>query len=179
MTQPIRVAWEEINLPKLGEMVILTTEKGVCGICLGRGGETAVRDFRKECGTPLQVARGGTRYTSVLSSLREYAMGWRTTFEVPLDFLFGTSFQRAVWDALREIPYGSCVSYQWVAEQIGKTGAARAVGNAIGKNPIPIIVPCHRVIRRDGSLGGFSAGVSFKKTLLEIEGCEIKREMRP
>ncbi len=162
-------------MPKLGVIVAFTTEKGVCAINFGEKVEDVIRDLQVKYGRSLKAVRGITTHGSVLASLREYVMGWRTTFDIPLHFLYGTLFQKSVWEILRKIPYGTCVSYQWVARKAGKPTAARAVGNAVGKNPIPIIVPCHRVIRRDGSLGGFSAGVSFKKTLLEIEGCEIKR----
>ncbi len=77
-----------------------------------------------------------------------------------------------VWRVLREIPYGNTVSYRWVAEQIGRPLAFRAVGMACGRNPVPIIIPCHRVIGSNGNLRGFSAGVNIKRRLLEIEGIE-------
>jgi len=84
-----------------------------------------------------------------------------------------TPFQRAVWDALRAIPYGETRSYGELARAIGKPGAARAVGAACGANPWPIIVPCHRVIAADGALGGYSAGLKWKRVLLELEGTRL------
>ena len=81
----------------------------------------------------------------------------------------GTEFERKVWETLKEIPYGETRTYKWLAEKIGKPHAFRAVGNALGKNPIPIIFPCHRVIETDGSLGGYSGGTDIKRRLLEIE----------
>ena len=74
-----------------------------------------------------------------------------------------------VWYALNEIPYGETKTYKWIAEKIGKPAAVRAVGQALSKNPIPIVVPCHRVIESDGSIGGYSSGVNVKKRLLEME----------
>ena len=82
----------------------------------------------------------------------------------------GTEFQRKVWEALRRIPYGQTRTYKWLAGQVGMPNAARAVGNACGANPLPIIQPCHRVVASDGSLGGFSGGVSLKRNLLCLEG---------
>jgi len=100
-------------------------------------------------------------------------MSWGNSLLSPSpSILWGTPFERDVWRALQTIPYGQCVSYQWVAIQIGRPMATRAVGNAVGNNPIPIIIPCHRVIRKDGSLGGFSSGLSIKRALLKIEGCD-------
>jgi methylated-DNA-[protein]-cysteine S-methyltransferase len=83
----------------------------------------------------------------------------------------GTLFQKQVWSELEKIPYGKTMSYQGIAHAIGKPNAARAVGLACGKNPIPIIIPCHRVIGKNGSLTGYSSGIDLKKRLLYIEGC--------
>lgn len=100
--------------------------------------------------------------------LREYFNGERKVFTVPLNPA-GTKFQKQVWNALLEIPYGQTASYQDIAVLINNQKAVRAVGNANGKNPIPIIIPCHRVIQKDGSLGGYTGGVDIKKTLLDLE----------
>jgi len=101
-------------------------------------------------------------------ALQRYFAGKRVVFRLPLAGGCGTPFQRAVWRALREIPYGEVRTYGEVARTIGKPGAARAVGNACGANPWPIIVPCHRVVASDG-LGGYSAGPRWKRLLLTIE----------
>lgn len=100
--------------------------------------------------------------------LDEYFSGRRKSFTVPLH-PSGTQFQQTVWAALRTIPYGETVSYQELARQIGKPSAARAVGGANGKNPLPILIPCHRVIAADGSLGGYSLGLELKRRLLGLE----------
>ncbi|HWV56852.1 MAG TPA: methylated-DNA--[protein]-cysteine S-methyltransferase, partial [Longimicrobiales bacterium] len=100
--------------------------------------------------------------------LREYFNGERTTFDLDLS-LEGTPFQQKVWAALREIPYGETISYGDLAARLGRPGAARAVGNANGRNPVAIIVPCHRVIAAGGGLGGYSAGLERKRFLLDLE----------
>ena len=104
--------------------------------------------------------------------LREYFSGRRRRFTVKLD-LDGTEFQREAWGAMRRIPFGSTISYGDQARSIGKPKAFRAVGSANGKNPIPIIVPCHRVLASDGSLGGYSLGLPMKRRLLALEGVSV------
>lgn len=101
--------------------------------------------------------------------LKEYFSGRRKSFTVNL-CPSGTPFQMAVWAALQTIPYGQTVSYKDIAAQIGKPAAVRAVGGANGKNPIPILIPCHRVVAADGSLGGYALGPEIKRTLLALEG---------
>ena len=111
-------------------------------------------------------------FAEVIRQLQAYFRGELREFDVPLA-LQGTEFQRRVWNALREIPYGETISYLQLAERIGNPRAVRAVGLANGSNPIPIIVPCHRVIGSDGSLTGFGGGISTKKKLLELESKQL------
>jgi|HubBroStandDraft_4_1064222.scaffolds.fasta_scaffold152649_2 methylated-DNA-[protein]-cysteine S-methyltransferase len=106
---------------------------------------------------------------AVHTQLREYFAGTRKTFDLSLDPR-GTPFERRVWSRLREIPYGATTSYGAIAKEFGLTNAARAVGRANGANPIPIIIPCHRVIGADGTLTGFGGGLPLKHALLELEG---------
>lgn len=101
--------------------------------------------------------------------LEQYFAGRRLAFDVPLD-LRGTDFQVAAWKAMTKIPYGTTISYGEQARAIGRPTAFRAVGSANGRNPIPIIVPCHRVLASDGTLGGYSLGLSMKRRLLSLEG---------
>jgi methylated-DNA-[protein]-cysteine S-methyltransferase len=107
-------------------------------------------------------------FAAVVDQLRAYFDGELTEFDIELE-LEGTPFQREVWGALREIPYGETWSYGELAERIGKPGAARAVGLANGRNPIAIIVPCHRVIGANGSLTGYGGGLPRKQHLLQLE----------
>lgn len=107
-------------------------------------------------------------FPDAVAQLRAYFAGERTEFDLPLR-LEGTPFQQTVWAALREIPYGETWSYGRLADHIGRPGAARAVGLANGRNPIGIIVPCHRVIGADGSLTGYGGGLPRKQALLQLE----------
>lgn len=105
----------------------------------------------------------------VVRQLQEYFAGERTEFEVAVD-AGGTLFQRSVWEKLREIPYGQTWTYGRLAQALGRPSAGRAVGLANGRNPVSIIVPCHRVIGADGSLTGYGGGLKNKEILLELEG---------
>lgn len=100
--------------------------------------------------------------------LREYFEGRRREFTVPIG-LQGTEFQRKAWAALRNIPFGTTISYRDQARELGQEAAVRATGSANGRNPIAIIVPCHRVVRSDGTLGGYAGGLDIKAGLLELE----------
>jgi len=100
--------------------------------------------------------------------LREYFAGERSDFDLPLAPK-GTEFQRSVWRQLQEIPYGTTISYGELARRVGNPKASRAVGSANGKNPLPIVIPCHRVIAGDGTLGGFGGGLPTKQSLLALE----------
>jgi len=108
-------------------------------------------------------------FKDLMRRFQLYFTGRRVDFPDKLDLDEATVFQRQVWEATRCIPYGQTKSYAWVAQQTGKPGAARAVGQSLGKNPLPIIIPCHRVLKSDGTLGGFSGGLEMKKHLLTLE----------
>jgi len=107
-----------------------------------------------------------------------YFNGNPLNFRTGVIFLSGTDFQKRVWEEVRKIPYGRLMSYSDIALKIGNPGAERAVGGAVGANPIPIIIPCHRVIRKDGGLGGFGAGIELKKKLLRLEGIIISDNIK-
>jgi methylated-DNA-[protein]-cysteine S-methyltransferase len=108
-------------------------------------------------------------FADLMKRLRTYFAGQWVTFPDELDLAPATAFQRKVWQLTRLIPYGETRSYSWVAEQLGKDGAGRAVGQALARNPLPIIIPCHRVVASDGKLGGYSGGVAMKRWLLHLE----------
>jgi methylated-DNA-[protein]-cysteine S-methyltransferase len=112
-------------------------------------------------------------FVEVVDQLRSYFACERKTFSLPL-VLEGTDFQKKVWTALMEIPYGETVSYKALAGRVGSPRAVRAVGAANGANPIPIIIPCHRVVGNDGSLTGFGGGLPLKRKLLELESSQLK-----
>jgi len=101
--------------------------------------------------------------------LRTYFKGQHVTFDWPLDWGQGTPFQRKVWQSLQKVPYGETRSYSWLAQQVGRPRAIRAVGNANGKNPFSLVVPCHRIIHKSGGLGGYTGGLHIKRHLLNLE----------
>lgn len=109
----------------------------------------------------------------VQSQIEEYFAGARTEFEVPLKFS-GTEFQEGVWKQIAAIPQGEILTYSEIAHHIDKPKAARAVGNACGNNPIPLIIPCHRVLAANGKLGGYSSGLETKRALLDFEGISYR-----
>jgi methylated-DNA-[protein]-cysteine S-methyltransferase len=115
------------------------------------------------------IFRSGEATAVAKKELTEYFEGGRTEFSCETSFVEGSAFERQVWNTLREVPYGETRTYKWLAVRIGRPQAFRAVGNALGKNPIPIIFPCHRIIESDGSIGGYSSGIDIKRRLIEIE----------
>lgn len=123
-------------------------------------------------GRAAKAAAAGDKAAKQLArELAAYFNGRAKRFLTPLDTDSGTPFQREVWGELQRIPFGKTVSYGELARRVGSPRAARAVGQAVGANPIPILIPCHRVIAANGALGGFSAGLEIKRWLLHHEGC--------
>ena len=151
----------------IGWVGMLTSAKGLLGITLPQ------RSAQEACpllGDSINRATCSPHlFRDLMERLKAYCSGHRTTFPDKLDLSPATHFQREVWEITKRIPYGETRSYAWVAEQIRKPRAARAVGQALGKNPLPIIVPCHRVIASDGKLGGFGGGLKMKRHLLSRE----------
>jgi len=151
-------------------LYIAATPNGICRIAFNTEAsiERFLSDLKEKYGTDPVENRA---YFSVLLDLLDrYFAGEKVTFDLPLDLTDGSDFQRQVWNRLQEIPYGQTISYQQLANDIGKPGAVRAVGAANGANPIPILIPCHRVIASNGKLGGYSGGIEIKDALLRLEG---------
>ncbi len=144
----------------VGKLRLVASEKGLVAI--------DVRIHSKLDVTP-QNASAQAILIKTKKQLEQYFAGKRTSFDVALD-LVGTEFQMQAWRAMCRIPFGKTISYGQQARNIKRPKAFRAVGSANGKNPIPIIVPCHRVVASDGSLGGYSLGLKMKKQLLALEG---------
>jgi methylated-DNA-[protein]-cysteine S-methyltransferase len=144
----------------VGKLRLVASEKGLVAI--------DVRSNTAQVETS-QNASAQAILKKTKQQLDQYFAGKRTSFDVALD-LVGTEFQVKAWRALCRIPFGKTISYGQQAANIKKPKAFRAVGSANGKNPIPIIVPCHRVVASDGSLGGYSLGLKMKKQLLALEG---------
>lgn len=129
--------------------------------------ENALRriDFKK----PDELLRRDKAPSSLKKELREYFEKGIDEFTQKIVITEGTEFEKKVWLSLKEIPYGETRTYKWLAEKVGKPTAFRAVGQALSRNPLPIVLPCHRIIESDGSIGGYSAGVDIKRRLLDIE----------
>ncbi len=122
--------------------------------------------FRKPSATPFKK---GSAPEGFIKELKLYFSGKLTNFGQKVRFLTGTDFEKKVWSSLKNIPFGETRSYKWVAERVGSPKAVRAVGRALSKNPVPVVIPCHRVIESDGSIGGFASGVQRKRRLLDME----------
>ena len=122
--------------------------------------------------SPIRQVKSNSILESLVKELDEYFAGKTKDFSVPLDPEVGTSFERRVWQELTRIPHGQTRSYKEIANAVGNPKGARAVGSANKKNPIPILAPCHRVIKSDGSLGGYNSGLERKRALLELEGIQ-------
>jgi len=151
---------------QLGPVFIAENRIGLIRVVWGQKGRTDLEAYARRWfpGEPIMAST-----LEAGAQIEEYLDGQRRMFDLTLD-MRGTPFQLEVWQALRNIPYGQTRSYGQVAREIGRPGAARAVGAACGANPIPLVVPCHRVIGSQGGLGGFATGLADKKWLLELEG---------
>ncbi|GAW90870.1 methylated-DNA--[protein]-cysteine S-methyltransferase [Calderihabitans maritimus] len=161
---------------RLGWIGVTASSRGIVALMLPQ------KKLETECPSKKSVERAALRafpfMDRLLNDLIDYSDGKKVDFYYPIDWSGYTPFQRAVLEKVRQIPYGQVRSYRWVASQLGKPGAAQAVGQVLKRNRIPIILPCHRVIQRDGHLGGFSAGTALKQKLLELERARADRFMK-
>jgi len=157
-----RLSYVSLATP-IGDLRLVASPNGLRRIDLPPAGEP--ESTWVEESTPILA--------EVVRQLTEYFAGDRRTFDLPLE-PEGTDFQLSVWKVLRAIPFGQTISYGEQARRLGDANKARAVGSANGRNPLPIVVPCHRVVGADGSLTGFSGGVDAKRWLLEHEGSLVR-----
>ncbi|MCR6110104.1 methylated-DNA--[protein]-cysteine S-methyltransferase [Bacillus sp. A301a_S52] len=170
MTLRPLIAVSEITTP-IGPVSLATSEKGICFVEFGPLQTThpifitklkryhIMAEVREEKGPLIEAEK----------QISDYFTGIRKGFDLPLD-LFGTAFQKLVWHEVQKIPYGSTASYKQIAINIGAPKAVRAIGGANNKNPIPIIIPCHRVIGSNGAMVGYGGGLDKKEALLKHEG---------
>jgi methylated-DNA-[protein]-cysteine S-methyltransferase len=165
-TAPL-LRWDVIDSP-LGALFIAASERGLCHVDFGVG----QADFLSGLDPLARTEQNTPALARYAEQLQAYFAGERTGFDVELDLSQLTPFQLSVLQAARRIPAGSVWTYGQVARSIGKPKASRAVGQALGRNPVPIVIPCHRVVASDGSLGGYSGGggLDSKRWLLHLEG---------
>lgn len=176
-----RVWYTRIASP-IGDLILAATGEGLREIDFARhdSEEAVVARLRKHGADPQRLERiedADPEVRQILQraagQLDEYFGGRRARFDVPLDWGAMAPFQRAVLEATAAVPFGRLDTYAGIARTIGKPGATRAVGNALGRNPIPVIVPCHRIVRSDATLGGYTGGLDIKQRLLSLEGVTL------
>jgi AraC family transcriptional regulator of adaptative response/methylated-DNA-[protein]-cysteine methyltransferase len=152
---------------KLGRLLVAMTEEGICCVDIDDD-DAALEAYLLKEYPAAEIQRGDPVMGEWVEQFLAFLNGWQPHFDLPLD-LRATTFQLRVWQTLLEIPYGETRSYREIAEAIGQPNAFRAVANACAANPVPLVVPCHRVIRSDGDIGGYGLGVERKRVLLEQE----------
>jgi methylated-DNA-[protein]-cysteine S-methyltransferase len=159
--------WTTYESP-LGKLAVTGSDRGVSGLYFP-GGATELSE----------TSHRVEPFVEAVSQLDEYFAGTRKEFDLQLDLSAGTSFQRRVWQQLQAIPHGQTISYGELARRIGRVDRIRAVSAAIGRNPVPIIVPCHRVIGADGQLTGYLGGLQRKRALLDTEAAVTEGDGAP
>ena len=162
------IRWTEFETP-FGSTFLAATARGLLRVDWSvEDPEAAAEELTEDF--PLWGVRNAPEeLEAVMDEILEYFAGDRRSFDVSVDLTGLTSFQQSVLEATAEIPFGETATYGQIAGRLDKPNASRAVGSALGRNPVPIVVPCHRVVRSDGSLGGYTAGVGYKEQLLELE----------
>lgn len=158
----VTVRWAVVET-SFGPMLVAATDKGVCRLSFGEGVEQLRREFPRG-----ELIAGGEEFATLLADVVAAVERPGDVAHIPLD-VEGTAFQQACWDALRQIPPGETRSYAQLAAAAGKPRAVRAAGSANGANKVAVLIPCHRVIRADGALGGYAYGPEIKRGLLERE----------
>jgi methylated-DNA-[protein]-cysteine S-methyltransferase len=161
------VAYRTIDTP-VGTLLLAATEKGVIRVAYDSEDQALVLEGLAATLSP-RILHAPRRLDAVAREIDEYFARRRTGFDVPLDLSLTTGFRRSVLEHLRQIAYGHTRSYADVARTVGNPKAARAVGSACATNPLPVVIPCHRVVRGDGTLGGYVGGPAAKSALLDLE----------
>jgi methylated-DNA-[protein]-cysteine S-methyltransferase len=161
------VAYDEVETP-FGTYVVAATEVGLVSLSFEHDPDVAVDVLARRLSP--RIVRAPGRVDAIRRELDEYFAGRRKRFDIPLDWSLVQGFNRKVLEATARIPYGGVSTYSDMARSAGSPRAARAAGNALHNNPIPIVVPCHRVLRTGGGLGGYGGGLDMKQRLLELEG---------
>jgi methylated-DNA-[protein]-cysteine S-methyltransferase len=161
------ISYRVIDSP-VGPLLLAATEIGLVRVAFSREDHDAVLQHLSDSISP-RILSGATRLDPAARELDDYFAGHRRAFDLPIDWQLSTGFRSTVLHLLPEIDYGHTVTYAVLAQSAGNPKAVRAVGSACANNPIPLVVPCHRVIRSDGSSGGYRGGMEAKRMLLELE----------
>ncbi|BDH59069.1 methylated-DNA--[protein]-cysteine S-methyltransferase [Tsukamurella sp. PLM1] len=161
------IAYTTVDSP-VGSLLLAATERGLVRVAYAREDHDAVLDTLAHKLSP-RILRSPGRLDRAARALDEYFEGTRTVFDLPLDHALSHGFRRLVQSRLPEIGYGTTLSYKQVAELVGSPAAVRAVGTACATNPLPVVVPCHRVVKSDGGIGRYVGGVEAKAALLKLE----------
>jgi methylated-DNA-[protein]-cysteine S-methyltransferase len=161
------VAYDLVDTP-LGDLLVAVTDRGVCRIEFDPEPERDLEPLARDFG--LRVLRAPKVVDESRRELTEYFEGFRTRFELPLDLRLAAEFRLRVMHELARVPYGSVTTYGALAAKAGRPAAARAVGTFMNRNPVPIVLPCHRVVGASGSLVGYGGGLERKEQLLRLEG---------
>ena len=164
ITAHTELVYTQVETP-FGSMLLVASSVGVCALQFG---QEAALEAGVRCRYPGAVAVRATAIASYIDPLRAYFGGGSSTVEAPLD-VYPTPFQKRVWRALQDIPYGCTRTYKEIAAAIGAPTAARAVARACATNPVAVVIPCHRVVRTDGGYGGYRWGMEVKAALLALE----------
>lgn len=154
---------------KVGTIHVASTRKGVCRICIPGETRKEFLAWLAHHGEGAEIVESSTRNRRIADELNRYFDRRLVKFHSRIDPI-GTPFQRRVWSELRKVPYGTTISYKDLANRVGTEGAYQAVGRANGANPLPIVIPCHRVLGIDDRLRGYAAGIKTKEFLLRLEG---------
>jgi methylated-DNA-[protein]-cysteine S-methyltransferase len=166
--RPRPVAWYCAVATPIGRVLVAATAAGLVRVSFRRSEATFAAELRRQLG--VDVVRSAQRTAGVVHQLRAYFAGERQAFDVQVDLRHLTPFQRRVLAATARVPAGEVVSYGDIARRIGRPGGGRAVGQALTRNPVPIVIPCHRVVAAGGRIGGYAGGLAIKRKLLRLEG---------
>lgn len=157
------------------QFLVAASEKGLVYLDVATAELDNLLVYLKKAKQSFELVADDKKLLIYIEQLQDYFKGQRQMFDLPLDLMgYGTEFQQAVWQELLKIPFGQESSYSQLAAAVGRPNATRAVGSAVGKNPIAIIVPCHRVLRKDRSIGGYAGGLPLKYQLLALEEIAVK-----
>jgi len=151
----------------VGRLLVAATQAGLVRVSFDAAETTFVADLRTQL--KMRVVKSAEKMAGIVAQIEAYFAGTRRAFDIPIDLSHASPFQQQVLMAARSVPLGQVVSYHEIARRIGRPKASRAVGQALGHNPVPIVIPCHRIVASSGGLGGYSGGLDIKRKLLELE----------